>query len=236
MHIGKKLLSALFALVLVLSLLPAALAEEVLPVSPAEEPALAEELPAAEAAPVEEEAALPESGGPAAPLAEEEEQSAAPLAAEAAPEEMTFEVALPDETVSAEAEAASSGRNGWYQAGSNWYYYRNGALVRNEWIQSNGKWYYFKSTGVMCAKEMLLMSNAVDRYMFGADGAMLTNCWVQPDSSWRSSFVSSSYQSRMESGWYYCGSDGRLYNDRWLQYKGHWYLFYGSGAMIVDEI
>ena len=176
MSAWKKLISALLTLVLLLSVLPAALAEEAV--------------------------------GPV----------------------------LPAEDRLTEAEAASGSRSGWYKAGSNWYYYRNGTLVRNDWVKDGGKWYYFKSTGVMCAKEQMLMDNYVDYYMFGADGAMLTNRWVQTDSSWYAGSVFSSYRSRMGSDWYYCGSDGRLYNDRWLKYGGYWYLFYGNGSMIRDEV
>ena len=221
MRAWRRRISVFLILVLLLSVLPAALAEETAESDVVVE--AAEEL----SVPLPEEEAEE-------PVPEAAEEAEAPAAEETG--EATVQITLPAEDVSGDAEDAAGSRNGWYKAGSNWYYYRSGTLVRSDWVKDGGKWYYFKSTGVMCAKEHMLMDNYVDYYLFGADGAMLTNRWVQTDSSWYSGSVSSSYRARMDNDWYYCGSDGRLYSDRWLKSGGYWYLFYGSGAMIRDEV
>ncbi len=74
---------------------------------------------------------------------------------------------------------------GWYQDSStkNWYYYKDGSLVKNGWVQWKEQWYAFDTSGVMIANGWAKDSS--NRWFYlGSNGAMVTNGWAQDSHGW----------------------------------------------------
>ncbi|MFY9262937.1 MAG: hypothetical protein WBH73_02485 [Arcanobacterium sp.] len=105
---------------------------------------------------------------------------------------------------------------GWYQEGTDWYYYgSDGAMYEEQWLQYNGKWYYFDANGIMLANTVRGLPGG--NYYFDASGAMYTG-W-EKDVEGAFTF------------WYYYGSNGVQYQDKWLYDNNKWYYFDIHGPM-----
>ena len=98
-----------------------------------------------------------------------------------------------------------------------WSYVEGGKFCTG-WKKINNKWFYFDSWNGM-------MYGGTDddywfiddhRYFFNKKGELVTG-WAEGNFYW-----------------YYSDSDGALYQDKWLQYKGSWYYFGISGDMYQD--
>ena len=278
----KKLLAAFLCIVMCLSFLPAAAfadgtvaeAEDQVPVAemPAEEPV---EEPAEEPAeePVEEPAEEP-AEEPVEEPAEEPVEEPAEEPAEEPVEEPTEEPAE-DVVVEVEAEEPEdplaqltiipmdgedvvftqdmdAGYNGWYQSGSNWYYYVNGSRVRNSWLKLNGTWYAFDSSGVMLKNQVAYLrtgsSTKYFYYAFKSSGAMACNEWYKTGSEWmyltgNGTAVQNAWK-KIGGSWYYFGRKSSSDSRDYLMYSGEdniWtisgkeYIFRNSGAMFANS-
>lgn len=88
-------------------------------------------------------------------------------------------------------------KDGWHQAGSNWYYVQNGRAVRNDYLEIGNDMYCFDEDGCMVTNAIgygTSFANSGYCY-YGADGkAVKTQGWKQT-----------------KNGWVYIGSDGLLY-------------------------
>ncbi|MFY9263374.1 MAG: hypothetical protein GX483_03700 [Actinomycetaceae bacterium] len=107
--------------------------------------------------------------------------------------------------------ASGKAHIGWYQDGSDWYYYgSDGVMYKYQWLASKGKWYYFGKNGVMVAGGTAEVAGKT--YRFDASGALITGArWEQDGSEW-----------------YYYGADGARYSRQWLYSGGKWYYFHGT--------
>ena len=82
-------------------------------------------------------------------------------------------------------------QNGWYQAGSNWYYFVNGSVVYSGLKTIDGVTYGF--SGGRLASDRTVSSNGYTYYA-DAKGVIVTNTWKKIDGTW-----------------YYFGADGKQY-------------------------
>ena len=114
-------------------------------------------------------------------------------------------------TVSAAAEPPV---NGWYQEGSDWYYYQEGKPVAYQVIELGSVCYGFDEYGVMYDNDDFWIDGAC--YRAKAGGALATG-WYQDGNDW-----------------YYYLADGKAAED-FLQLGGTWYYFESDGKMATDR-
>ena len=84
-----------------------------------------------------------------------------------------------------------------------------------DWQKIDGKWYYFDSFSGLAATGWWYMNE--DEYLFKDNGEMVTGWYDDGDT------------------WYYADSSGKLYKDKWLNYRGSWYYFAKWGSLVDDE-
>ena len=97
----------------------------------------------------------------------------------------------------------------WYKADDdNWYYVKDGQLLKGCYEKIGGKWYYFDSYGRMDTQAL----NA------NADGSLRVNTWCHS-----------------KSGWHYYGSDGRPYTYGVYEISGVKYAF-SNETMLVSTV
>jgi glucan-binding YG repeat protein len=110
----------------------------------------------------------------------------------------------PTSTTTAAEPAPQTAKNGWEKANGQWYFYKNGQLVKNDWAQDSKKlWYYL-----------------------GADGVMQTNKWVKWKDKWyylkSDGIMAAAEWVNYKDKWYYVDAHGAM-QQGWLQYKRSWY-------------
>jgi glucan-binding YG repeat protein len=72
--------------------------------------------------------------------------------------------------------------NGWYKAGSDWYYFRNGTLIEDGYQVIDGAGYHFYN-GCMTANQLEWTSRGI--HYFGADGKHVTKeGWYKVHDEW----------------------------------------------------
>lgn len=149
-------------------------------------------------------------------------------------------------------------KNGWFQEGENWYFYRDNAKVTgwlkdgeswywlesdgkmssNEWLRYNGSWYWLKASGRMASNEWVKENG--DWYCFKPDGAMYSEAWVKHSGSWYwlklSGRMSTNEWIKDNGEWYWLESDGKMSSNEWLKNNGFWYWLKSSGKMAKNEI
>lgn len=157
--------------------------------------------------------------------------------------------------LSAAADGADTGKNGWvYEAGL-WFYHDHGQVVYG-WRKIGGVWYYFEDAhGYMYFNQWLCDPDTDYWYHFASNGAMETNRWIQkttyddqtlpqPHTSWyylTSSGRAASGWLKIGGKWYYFRPDGErweqyaMMSKEWLYSDGCWYYFNKSGAMATNQ-
>lgn len=100
--------------------------------------------------------------------------------------------------------------DGWYKLDENYYYFRDGKLLKDEWIRSGSNYYYLKyNTGIMATE----ISNG---YYFNNSGKLLTSQWIQ-----------------LSNGkWIYVDEIGTIQYSKTLEIDGKIYNFDNNGYMI----
>ncbi|MCR4704311.1 MAG: hypothetical protein K5665_11690 [Saccharofermentans sp.] len=143
-----------------------------------------------------------------------------------------------EETAAVEADYAHA--DGWdeYSVGY-WRYYENGSYVKG-WKQIKGKWYWFNNGGTMFTG-MRYDADYGACFIFGIDGAMITDRWQRYDNSWyyldKNGRAATGWK-QIDGKWYYFNlkeaSDPYMYrNTLWNSEGNIWYLFSGTGEMLT---
>lgn len=102
--------------------------------------------------------------------------------------------------------------NGWVYSYGQYFYYKNGTMLKNQWLKDGGNWYYLDDYGFMCKGREYINGK---KYYFNDNGSMHIG-WL-------------SYSNN--TSWEYYGSDGVIYEDQWLQEGNDWYYFSSYGLM-----
>ena len=125
----------------------------------------------------------------------------------------------------------------WKQAGSNWYYYKNGALVKSKWVQYKDAWYYLNADGKMATTQWAQDSNGY-WYWLDSTGKMAANRWLQAKNDWywleKDGKMAFSKWKQWKSYWYWLDANGRMAKNHWLQYNGDWYWLKADGTMATS--
>ena len=118
----------------------------------------------------------------------------------------------------------------------NWYYQKQGQLVKDAWINDQGTWYFMNDKGVMFNQTWLHQGS--NWYAFKSSGAMISADWLYDNGSWYYLKDSGSMATGwLKDGgtWYYLKDSGSMATG-WVKDNGSWYYLKDSGAMATGWI
>lgn len=139
---------------------------------------------------------------------------------------------------------------GWYEDGTNWYYYttegrlhtgwhndadgkdyylRDSGIMHVGWMLKNGNWYYFAKSG---AKATGWVMDKNKKYFLDQQGKMKTG-WEKIGFTWYYFLGSGEMASGwnfIDNKWYFLDQTGAM-KKGWLKQGGTWYFLEQSGAM-----
>lgn len=124
----------------------------------------------------------------------------------------------------------------WLKSKQNWYYQKQGQLVKDAWIKDQGSWYFMDDKGVMFNQTWLHQGGSW--YAFKSSGAMISADWLYDNGSWYYLKDSGSMVTGwLNDGgtWYYLKDSGSMATG-WVKDKGSWYYLKDSGAMATGWI
>ena len=124
----------------------------------------------------------------------------------------------------------------WLKSKQNWYYQKQGQLVKDAWIKDQGTWYFMDDEGVMFNQTWLYQGGSW--YAFKSSGAMISADWLYDNGSWYYLKDSGSMATGwLKDGgtWYYLKDSGSMATG-WLNDGGTWYYLKDSGSMATGWI
>ena len=124
----------------------------------------------------------------------------------------------------------------WLKSKQNWYYQKQGQLVKDAWIKDQGSWYFMDDKGVMFNQTWLHQGGSW--YAFKSSGAMISADWLYDNGSWYYLKDSGSMATGwLKDGgtWYYLEDSGSMATG-WIKDKGSWYYLKDSGSMATGWI
>ena len=124
----------------------------------------------------------------------------------------------------------------WLKSKQNWYYQKQGQLVKDAWIKDNGSWYFMDDKGVMFNQTWLHQGGSW--YAFKSSGAMISADWLYDNGSWyylKDSGAMATGWVKDGSSWYYLKDSGAMATG-WVNYNGTWYYLNNSGAMATGWV
>lgn len=124
----------------------------------------------------------------------------------------------------------------WLKSKQNWYYQKQGQLVKDAWIKDQGNWYFMDDKGVMFNQTWLHQGGSW--YAFKLSGAMISADWLYDNGSWYYLKDSGSMATGwLKDGgtWYYLKDSGSMATG-WVKDNGTWYYLKDSGAMATGWI
>ena len=124
----------------------------------------------------------------------------------------------------------------WLKSKQNWYYQKQGQLVKDAWIKDQESWYFMDDKGVMFNQTWLHQGGSW--YAFKSSGAMISADWLYDNGSWYYLKDSGSMATGwLKDGgtWYYLKDSGSMATG-WVKDNGSWYYLKDSGAMATGWI
>ena len=124
----------------------------------------------------------------------------------------------------------------WLKSKQNWYYQKQGQLVKDAWIKDQGSWYFMDDKGVMFNQTWLYQGGSW--YAFKSSGAMISDNWLYDNGSWYYLKDSGSMATgwfKDGGSWYYLNKSGSMATG-WVKDNGSWYYLKDSGAMATGWI
>ena len=124
----------------------------------------------------------------------------------------------------------------WLKSKQNWYYQKQGQLVKDAWIKDQESWYFMDDKGVMFNQTWLHQGGSW--YAFKSSGAMISADWLYDNGSWYYLKDSGSMATGwLKDGgtWYYLNKSGSMATG-WVKDNGSWYYLKDSGAMATGWI
>ena len=124
----------------------------------------------------------------------------------------------------------------WLKSKQNWYYQKQGQLVKDAWIKDQESWYFMDDKGVMFNQTWLHQGGSW--YAFKSSGAMISADWLYDNGSWYYLKDSGSMATGwLKDGgtWYYLKDSGSMATG-WIKDNGSCYYLKDSGAMATGWI
>ena len=122
----------------------------------------------------------------------------------------------------------------WLKSKQNWYYQKQGQLVKDAWIKDQGSWYFMDDKGIMFNQTWLHQGGSW--YAFKSSGAMISADWLYYNGSWYYLKDSGSMATgwvKDQGEWYYLKDSGAMATG-WVKYNGKWYYLASSGNMLSN--
>ena len=108
---------------------------------------------------------------------------------------------------------------GWMKEDNEWYYYKDGNIVKSQWILYKDEWYYLGDDGIMFHDTWFKYK---DRWTYlDSNGVALLNSW---------GYLEWEYSK----DWYFFDSDGYMLRDTWVYHDGIAY-WVGSDGIWIDK-
>ena len=124
----------------------------------------------------------------------------------------------------------------WLKSKQNWYYQKQGQLVKDAWIKDQGSWYFMDDEGVMFNQTWLHQGGSW--YAFKSSGAMISSDWLYDNGSWYYLKDSGSMATgwlKDNGSWYYLNNSGSMATG-WVKDSGSWYYLKNSGSMATGWV
>ena len=124
----------------------------------------------------------------------------------------------------------------WLKSKQNWYYQKQGQLVKDAWIKDQGSWYFMDDEGVMFNQTWLHQGGSW--YAFKSSGAMISADWLYDNGSWYYLKDSGSMATgwlKDNGSWYYLKNSGSMATG-WVKDSGSWYYLKNSGSMATGSV
>ena len=124
----------------------------------------------------------------------------------------------------------------WLKSDQNWYYQKQGQLVKDAWIKDQGSWYFMDDEGVMFNQTWLHQGGSW--YAFKSSGAMISSDWLYDNGSWYYLKDSGSMATgwlKDNGSWYYLKNSGSMATG-WVKDSGSWYYLKNSGSMATGWV
>ena len=124
----------------------------------------------------------------------------------------------------------------WLKSKQNWYYQKQGQLVKDAWIKDQGSWYFMDDEGVMFNQTWLHQGGSW--YAFKSSGAMISSDWLYDNGSWYYLKDSGSMATgwlKDNGSWYYLKNSGSMATG-WVKDSGSWYYLKNSGSMATGWV
>ena len=124
----------------------------------------------------------------------------------------------------------------WLKSKQNWYYQKQGQLVKDAWINDQGTWYFMDDEGVMFNQTWLHQGGSW--YAFKSSGAMISADWLYDNGSWYYLKDSGSMATgwiKDGGSWYYLNDSGSMATG-WIKDSGTWYYLKDSGSMATGWV
>ena len=124
----------------------------------------------------------------------------------------------------------------WLKSKQNWYYQKQGQLVKDAWIKDQGSWYFMDDEGVMFNQTWLHQGDSW--YAFKSSGAMISSDWLYDNGSWYYLKDSGSMATgwlKDNGSWYYLNNSGSMATG-WVKDSGSWYYLKNSGSMATGWV
>ena len=124
----------------------------------------------------------------------------------------------------------------WLKSKQNWYYQKQGQLVKDAWINDQGTWYFMDDEGVMFNQTWLHQGGSW--YAFKSSGAMISADWLYDNGSWYYLKDSGSMATgwlKNGGSWYYLNNSGSMATG-WIKDSGTWYYLKDSGSMATGWV
>lgn len=126
-------------------------------------------------------------------------------------------------------------KNGWYQSGSDYYYYQDGTLVKNKLLKLSDGIYYVDANGKRVTGWKTISKK---KYYFASDGKA-TKGWktISGKKYYFSSTTGVMFQSTLNTSTTsgairYFGSDGALAVNQWVTYNNKTYYMNSAGQAV----
>ena len=124
----------------------------------------------------------------------------------------------------------------WLKSKQNWYYQKQGQLVKDAWIKDQESWYFMDDKGVMFNQTWLHQGGSW--YAFKSSGAMISADWLYDNGSWYYLKDSGSMATgwlKNGGSWYYLDNSGSMATG-WVKDNGSWYYLKDSGSMATGWV